>query len=246
MEGEIGLIVDATRQASRFLLRDYFELETLQTSNRSSLNFSQKSCTRVSQVLQERLTKYFNTVIFDSQEVDKVNFTGKAVLVETIDGYFNLTRSLPFFAIMVTVVVRKDDKLIAEKSVMNFPALGEIYYVEKGKGAWLERHASNFPGATRLRVSGTEEVKDAIISTPLSLIELAKPFQGVRIFESCAYSLAQLIAGKIDIIIAEPSNLTASGVQLFTEEAAGACQTHGQRVVASNFKLTEKIKQLFS
>ena len=27
MDGEVGLVVEATRQASKFLLRDYFELE---------------------------------------------------------------------------------------------------------------------------------------------------------------------------------------------------------------------------
>ena len=36
MEAEVGLVVDATRQASKFLLRDYFELENLQSSTKSA------------------------------------------------------------------------------------------------------------------------------------------------------------------------------------------------------------------
>ena len=46
---------------------------------------------------------------------------------------------------------------------MNFPVLSEIYYVEKGKGAWVERHSSNVSGTSRLRVSGIADFQDALV-----------------------------------------------------------------------------------
>jgi myo-inositol-1(or 4)-monophosphatase len=247
MEGEIGLVVDATRHASKFLLRDYFELENLQSSNRntSASSFSQKSCTKMLHALQERLGKYFNTVIFDSKELANIQFVGKAALVEVLDGFTNLTRSLPFFAVMVTILSNKDGQIFAEKSVINFPILGEIYFTEKGKGVWLERHSFNFPGAVRTRVSGIENIEDAIVSASLSFLkDKADIFNNLRVFESYTYSLALLISGKIDVIIIEPGDISLMGVQLFIAEAGGVSYKQGKKIVASNFKLHEKIKDI--
>jgi myo-inositol-1(or 4)-monophosphatase len=247
MDREIELVVEATRQASKFLMRDYFELEGLQASNRNSFTFSQKSCTKIMQLLQERLSKYFNTVILDNKEVHSASFAGKAVLIETIDGFSNLTRALPFFAIMVTIITRKNGQLIAEKSIMNFPVLGEVYYTEKGKGAWLERYNFNFPGVTRLRVSGIENIEDAITSTTsANLSKLPTSLSNIRIFDSYTYSLALLITGKIDIIIIEERNISTLGVQLFIEEAAGAFQIKDKIITGSNFKLNKNIQHLFN
>ena len=117
MEGEVGIVVDATRQASKFLLRDYFELENLQSSTKSASasSFGQKSCTKMLQILQERLAKYFHTIIFDSKEVESSKFVGKAALVEVLDGFTNLTRSLPFFGIMVTILTNKNGQIMLNR-----------------------------------------------------------------------------------------------------------------------------------
>ena len=247
MEGEISLIAEATRHSSRFLLRDYFELESLQSSNKAAatLNFSQKSCMKIFEALREKLGKYFSTIIFDPKDVATINFTGKAALVEVLDGLTNLTRSLPFFAIMVTILSNKNDQIIAEKSVINFPILGEIYYTEKGKGAWLERHSLNLPGSMRVRVSGTENIENAIASVNLDFLKEKKNiFDNIRIFESYTYSLSLLICGKVDAIIIEPSDISLMGAELFISEAGGVAYRDKGRLIASNFKLHEKIKSL--
>lgn len=247
MEGEVGLVVDATRQASKFLLRDYFELENLQSSTKSASasSFGQKSCAKMLQTLQERLGKYFHTIIFDSKEIVKSQFVGKAALVEVLDGFTNLTRSLPFFGIMVTIISNKNGQIIAEKSVINFPVLGEIYFTEKGKGVWLERHSFNFPGATRVRVSGTENIEDAVVSTSFDFLKSnVDTFNNLRIFESYTYSLALLVSGKIDVIIVEPGEISLMGIELFIAEAGGVIRKNGRKIIASNFKLHDKIKAI--
>ncbi len=244
MEGEIGLIVDASRQASRFLLRDYFELENLQGSSRKTLAYSQRSCMKILQVLQEKLSKYFKTIIFDSKELTNLSFTDTAILVETIDGFANLTRSLPFFSIMITVLKIKNDQVIAEKSVMNFPILGEIYYVEKGRGTWLERFNINFPGALRLRVSGIDNIEEAIATTNFNTLEIAKILPNLRLYDSYTYSIAQLVSGKLDVAIIRPSEISNLGCKLFIDEAVGAYHEQNQTIIASNIPLHDKIKHL--
>lgn len=244
IEGELALIVDATRQASRFLLRDYFELENLQISNRNNADFTQKSCMKVLQILNEKLGKYFKNVIFDVSKKDSLNLNYKAVLVETIDGFTNLTRSLPFFSIMITLVSRKDNLLVPEKSVMNFPALGEIYYTEKGRGAWIEKYNTNQPGAFRLKVSRNDNLNNAILSTNAASALSNKLIRNFRLYDSYSYSLAQFIAGKLDVIVLEPSEISTLGIKLFIEETGGIYIEENQKITASNSLLFEKIKHI--
>ena len=55
MQNQVVLINDAIREASKFLHRDYFELENLQSSARSLRVFVDKAKTRVTENLQKRL-----------------------------------------------------------------------------------------------------------------------------------------------------------------------------------------------
>lgn len=245
MEGDTGLIIDATRKASRFLQRDFFELESLQASDKATEPFCQKSCSKALQTLHEALSKYYKTIIFDNSEVANTKFSGKALLIETLDGLGNLAKSIPFFGIMVTMITQKGDDIIAEKAVINFPALGEIYYTEKGKGVWLERHSSNLAGALRARVSGTSNLENALIATNSGQIDSARTISpNIRVFESYTYALSLLISGKVDMMIIERRDLSIQGIELFVLEAAGSYHTQNGLIIASNFKLHKKIKSL--
>jgi len=137
MQNQVVLINDALREASKFLHRDYFELENLQNSARSIKVFVDKAKTRVADNLQKSLTKYYKTIIFDPTELDLSNLdlTGPIVLVDTLDGTYNFERAIPFFALVVTILTAKQGKISAEKVAINFPVLGEIYYAEQGKGS---------------------------------------------------------------------------------------------------------------
>ena len=52
MEGDTGLIIEATRKASRYLQRDYFELESLQASSKGTGPFCQKSCSKALETMK--------------------------------------------------------------------------------------------------------------------------------------------------------------------------------------------------
>ena len=65
MQNQLILINEALREASKFLHRDYFELENLQSSVKSRRSFVDKAKIRVTENLQKSLTKYYKTIIFD-------------------------------------------------------------------------------------------------------------------------------------------------------------------------------------
>lgn len=247
MQGDTSLIIDATRKASRFLQRDYFELEQLQSSDKKTTNFCQKACTKAAQTLHENLSKYYKTVIFDAKELETASFASPVALVETLDGFGNFARAIPFFAIMVTIVTKKNDEFITEKSLINFPALGEIYYTEKGKGAWTVRYSSNNSSSARVRASGTNALSDSLVVTNAKNFELAsKLSSNIRVIDSYTYALAMLISGKADVIIFDERKISSDGVDLFSREAAGSIQKHNGSVIASNFTLQEQVKELLA
>lgn len=245
MEGDTRLIIEAIRGASRFLQRDFFELEDLQSSEKGTVAFCKKSCSKALQTIHESLSKYYKTIIYDNESAEQLHFEDKAILIETLDGFDNLTRSIPFFAVMVTMLSKKGDLVVAEKSVMNFPALGELYYAEKGQGVYLERYMSNLAGSFRGRVSGVNDLGDAVLAVGSDHVEIGyKISKNIRTFESYLYSLALLVRGKVDVMLCKPRKISEKGVELFVMEAAGGFCVQNGLLMASNFKLHEKIKAL--
>lgn len=255
MQGATNLIIDATRKASRSLKRDFFEIENLQSAERKNNNFYQRACKKASETLHENLNRYYKNIIFSDSEAEKARFEDRFLLVETLDGLSNFERALPYFATMVSVVRYQpnekeshDVTLSADISVINFHAIGEIYYAEKGKGAWVEKLNSNMTGASRVRVSGLHDMQEALIAgDPELIFNLDRPSESkikpsnVRLFSSYTYSLAQLVSGKIDAMVMRPRKIALPGVQLFTEEAGGLHNLNKDRLMASNFNIHEKI-----
>ena len=247
MQNQVVLINDALREASKFLHRDYFELENLQNSARSIKVFVDKAKTRVADNLQKSLTKYYKTIIFDPTDLDLSNLdlTGPIVLVDTLDGTYNFERAIPFFALVVTILTAKQGKISAEKVAINFPVLGEIYYAEQGKGSWFERYSFNFgTGTIRLRVSVNSKLEDSLISCSYQQLQLAQKIStNIRIFESYAYQIALLISGKSEIALL-PNKPITHGLDLLVREAGGLSCVKNNVFFASNYQIQEKLQKV--
>ncbi|HJK86479.1 MAG TPA: inositol monophosphatase family protein [Candidatus Megaira endosymbiont of Nemacystus decipiens] len=246
MEGDIALIAEAARKASRFLLRDYYELERLQNSNNSNTiaNFSNKSVHKAVITLTRHLEKYFKYVIFEEKDIKQIEPDKKAVLVEPLDGFVNFSRSTALFGIMITVVKKKENQICAEKSLINFPVLGELIRAEKNCGVFLERYSSNIAGAFKLKTSSTKDIKEAVIALDNNFLSLTKQFSRFRFYGSSTYSLFQLISGKIDAIFIRNRAMIEDGIKLFIEEAGGKVLAKPGGINASNLPLFEKIKDI--
>ncbi len=247
MQNQVVLINNALREASKFLHRDYFELENLQNSARSIKVFVNKAKTRVADNLQKSLTKYYKTIIFDHTELDLSNLdlTGPIVLVDPLDGTYNFERAIPFFALVVTILTAKQGKISAEKVAINFPVLGEIYYAEQGKGSWFERYSFNFgAGTIRLRVSVNSKLEDSLISCSYQQLQLAQKIStNIRIFESYAYQIALLISGKSEIALL-PNKPITHGLDLLVREAGGLSYVKNNVFIASNYQIQEKLQKV--
>ena len=121
-------------------------------------------------------------------------------IVDPLDGTTNFLHGLPHWAI--SIALEHKGQIVA--GVVFDPAKDEMFYAEKGSGAWLN-------DSKRMRVSGRTRMIEAIFATgvpfaakhtlPATLKDLAKLMPecaGVRRYGSAALDLAYVAAGRYD------------------------------------------------
>jgi histidinol-phosphatase len=83
--------------------------------------------------------------------------TGRAWVIDPIDGTKNFLRGLPVWATLIALV----EDGIPVVGMMSAPLLGRRWWASTGDGAWL----SDVAGERRLAVSGVSSLEDAYLST---------------------------------------------------------------------------------
>lgn len=145
----LNVIVKAIERATAHMSRDFIELENLQSNPVSANKFANACYNRVKQVLADDFTKFrpdYNIVFADGQKLIRKNDAEYTYIVFPIDGMNNLTRSNPDFTVAVALEYRNENGQKEGISVAISKIFGgEIYYCEKGFGAFLNNR--------RIRVS---------------------------------------------------------------------------------------------
>lgn len=216
-------IVTAVKKASVNLNRDFSEIEHLQNSIKGSLDFTKIAFDKIEKALKTEIAKtipQMPVVMIN----DKTPKEGLFLSVSGIEGVANFAHGNPEFAISCALV---NEQTVLAGVVYN-PARDELFFAEKGKGAFKE----GFRSHERLRVSAKQELDGALIAIkPIAndpelsakLINNALALcHDVRISGSVALDLAYVAAGKLDGVIAPLSSLAsiAAGV-LLVKEAGG-------------------------
>jgi myo-inositol-1(or 4)-monophosphatase len=119
--------------------------------------------------------------------------------VDPLDGTTNFLRGVPHFA--VSIALELEGELTA--GVVFDPAKNELFWTEKGKGAWL--------GDARLRVSPEQVLSHAVVGTGVphhgrgghvryleALARVMPEVAGIRRFGAAALDLAYVAAGRFD------------------------------------------------
>ncbi|MEG8229927.1 inositol monophosphatase [Candidatus Rickettsia tasmanensis] len=247
MQPITNLLINALRKAVKFLHRDFLELEMLQKNSVRNEEFCKRSHLKLKTLLCEELQKHTQYLFFPEDKFDLNNNYESIFLINPIDSPNNFARSIPFFAISVTYLKRNQEVLTPTSTVIYFPALNEIYYAEKGKGAWIEKNNlnSNYQGL-RLRVSDNADLKNclAIIEdvnhNDLEEIEV----DNIRSFGSPCYGTTLVASGKADLICLSLLNFTLYyAFELFIKEAGGIIIDSSDKFLYSNRYIAKKLKK---
>jgi myo-inositol-1(or 4)-monophosphatase len=192
---------DAARKAARGLNRDFGELAELQVSKKGAADFVSAADLKAEQVIFEALAKARPGYSFLGEERGLVEGTDKTHtwIVDPLDGTTNFLHAIPHFA--VNIALQREGVIVA--GVTYNPATNELYWAEKGKGAFLNDK--------RLRVAARTRLEEAVLATGIPFLghggharflkelhQISQRVAGVRRFGAAALDLAYVAAGRFD------------------------------------------------
>lgn len=247
----LNVMVNAIQKAGRGLVRDFGEIEQLQVSRKSLGDFVSTADHRSEKILVEELKKArpdFGFLVEESGSI-KGNDPESTWIIDPLDGTTNFLHGIPHFAI--SVALQKKGEVVA--GVTFNPVTDEMYWAEKGGGAFLNQR--------RIRVSGRRTLEEALVAaaTPYSkhgnsdhyiscYKRMVPVISGVRRTGSAALDLAYVGAGRFDGTM--EINLSAwdlAAGSLIVREAGGyVCDFTGNQNPLDFLKKCEKTGTIIS
>jgi len=197
----LKVMIDAARKAGRGLARDFGELSELQVSKKGLGDYVSAADLKAEQILIEELTKVRPGYGFLCEESGSTEGSDKTHtwIVDPLDGTTNFLHAIPHFA--VNIALSREGVIVA--AVTYNPATGDLYWAEKGRGAWMNDK--------RLRVAARRELVESILATGVpfagrpghaqffkEMHQLTQRVSGIRRFGSAALDLAWVAAGRFD------------------------------------------------
>ena len=198
---QINLIIKACMKASRFLIRDFGEIENLQVSSKAPGDFVTSADKRTEKIIIEELLKAHPNYGIISEEAGYINKSNRnnRWIIDPIDGTMNFLNGIPQFAISVAY---EEDNEVKCGIIFN-PVTNEMFSAEKGSGAYLNN--------SRMRVSNKRKLSEALIVTGgpnqaskikkkifSEYISISTQVSNVRKFGSAALDMAYVACGRFD------------------------------------------------
>jgi len=197
----LNIMIKAARRAGRLLVKDFREVENLQVSPKGAGDFASKAGSAAGQILKNELMKARPNYGWLAKEGGGIhgNDPTRCWIVGPLDGTTNFLHGLPHWA--VSIALNHKGRIIA--GVVFDAAKDEMFFAEKGAGAWMNDQ--------RLRVSDRHRMIGCVFATgvpfggrpglPDSLQEQARLLPvcaGVRYWGAPALDMAYVAAGRYE------------------------------------------------
>lgn len=252
----LNVMVNAARVAGRRLVRDFGEISSLQVSLKGPGDFVSNADTLAEKTLIEMLSESrpdYGIVSEERQAVSPKNDSPFTWIIDPIDGTTNFLHAIPYFSI--SIALQYKEEIIA--GIIFNPVTNELYYAEKGKGAFLMTPTGNM----RLRVSGRTQLSYALVGSNgfsskknRELMEkMVDNVASIRYNGCTTLAMAGVAAGQLDLYVATRFKIwdLAVGYLLIKEAGGCVCDIHNnsgmdniiqsQSVIAGNHKLKDQI-----
>jgi myo-inositol-1(or 4)-monophosphatase len=195
-------MIDAARKAARGLARDFGEVTELQVSKKGAADFVTAADHKAEQVVFDVLSKARPGYGFLMEERGAVEGTDKSHtwIVDPLDGTTNFLHAIPHFA--VNIALEREGAGVVAAVTFN-PITNEMFWAEKGKGAYVSDK--------RLRVAARTKLEEAVLGTGIPFLghgqhgrflkelhQVSQRVAGVRRYGSAALDLAWVAAGRLD------------------------------------------------
>lgn len=197
----LNIMMKTARKAGRSLTKDFREVENLQSSSKAAGDFVTRADLTAEKIIRDELLGARPTYGFLGEEGGETagEDPTRRWIVDPLDGTSNFLHGLPHWA--VSIALEHKGKIVS--AVVFDPAKDEMFFAEKGGGAWMND--------TRIRVSDRRSMNEALFATgvpfgtrrglPETLRDMARLMPvcaGVRRWGAAALDLSYLAAGRYD------------------------------------------------
>lgn len=197
----LNLMIKAARRAGKALVKDFREVENLQVSTKGPGDFVTKADREAERIIKEDLMGARPTYGWLGEETGEQDGQDptRRWIVDPLDGTTNFLHGMPHWAISIAL----EHKGEIVSAVVFDAAKDEMFWAEKGSGAWMNDR--------RLRVSGRRAMHEAVFATgvpfstkktlPATLADLARLMPacaGMRRWGVASLDLAYVAAGRFD------------------------------------------------
>ena len=247
------IIKSIARSAGPLFMEGYTQIKSI--SYKCAVDLVTDYDVMVELFLKEKLSLAFPDYALVGEETsDGTVHPDKAIYIDPIDGTTNFVHGIPFCA--VSIGIWEGGEAVA--GVVYNPVLDELFYAEKGKGAFCNGEA--------LHVSPEESLERSLMATgfPYTKIEQGEDFRwamksiesilpytrDIRRLGSASLDLCNVARGNFEgyfEINLKPWDV-AAGVLMVTEaggsvsrEDGGAYRLGGHVIVASNGRIQKEI-----
>ena len=197
----VSVMIEAAQAAGRKLLRDFGEVENLQVSRKGPGDFVSAADHKAEKTIFELLSKKrpgYGFLMEESGEVEGSDKTHRFI-IDPLDGTLNFLHGTPHFS--VSIGLERDGEMQA--GVVHDVARNEMFWAEKGEGAWIDNK--------KLRVAVRRKLSESMFATGIPFLgktghnqflaelnNVMEEVAGVRRFGSAALDLAYVAAGRFD------------------------------------------------
>lgn len=190
----INAMLSVNAKIARNLIRDFSELQLLQSSRKPLDSFRSNAKRRLEEIVLNQLNLARPQYGMISKEITENAEAEKRWVVSILEGEENFMRSIPYFSFSLAVeeTTSSGDREVVAGMIFA-PVLNELYFAEKGEGAWQEHGGTR--QVSRIKIAEPKEGGGILVTNSIAD---NGPSKNVRMLGSDALSLAYIGAGKVD------------------------------------------------
>ena len=252
---ELYKVLDFIKEIGDFQLENFEKIHVIET--KSSIH---DLVTDIDKESERRITEFLEEVfpehsILAEEGTRKDKQSEYMWIIDPLDGTVNYAHGFPIFAI--SMALHKNDEFVF--GAVYLPKLDELFWAEKGKGAYLNQR--------RIHVSDCESLEKALLATGFPYVR-SGPYDNLQFFDhfyhitrglrrpgSAAFDMACVAAGSVvgfwefnlkpwDVAAAAGIIIEAGGkvLDLSSEEAGTAVVAGNEKMVSQIYAELRKVK----
>ena len=151
MTSDLQLAVELAEQAGRLTL-DYFSRKSLQVFTKRDATPVTEADRKAEELIRNAIiARYPGDGLLGEEFDERPSDNNRRWIIDPIDGTKAFIRRVPLYGVLIALEVSG----FLQLGVVYFPALGELYYAERGSGAFLNE--------SPISVSSVSDVRNATV-----------------------------------------------------------------------------------